>query len=332
MSKNNTITHRHHYVPKGYIKGFAKYEEFADDRIKIHAKPLNTADKEFTASVADVALKYDYNTLKSPVLFKRVDEAEYQLQAVENTAIPIIRRIENGDANLDHDQREALSWYLALQVTRVPRVRAAHEEFLDMLENLRGKIKRPQDIQKVMDSYSSLNYPDFNAYEVWQNLNKPQVSLRDNLRLQHLENTFLSAQREFPFIQIRQWKFVYFDNATLITSDAPISTYPPKGAVTKETSTIGGVSGLLFPVARTVALSIGDYPRVNLLMSQHDVEKKLRVVKENMDGKRDRVVKGSAAIARHYNAMTAHFAHKYLYCHPDDANFDAAELKNSFTL
>lgn len=324
MSKNKSVTRRHHYVPRGYLKGFAK------DRIQIHAKPLDKNDKEFKAGVGHVALEYEYNTLKSPAIFERIDEAEGQLGAIENKAIPIIRGIENHDWRLDLEKRNILSFYIALQATRVPRIRAMHEEFLNYLEERRDEIEGPDHLKIIAQSFEHLNYPDFDANIVWQSLSDKNLSLKDNLQLQHLQNTFISAERDFEFILIRPWKFVYFDDCALITSDSPISSYPPKKILTKENSTIGGVSGMLFPVSRRVALSIGDYPRVNPSMSVQSATSDFEIIRDNMDGKRDRSVKGNAVIARHYNSMTAHFAHKYLYCHPDDADFDAAELRNSF--
>src|SRR4051794_17686354 len=116
----------HHYVPQGYLRGFATEQE------RITAVPLNRTRSPFTTSVKNVAAQTHFHTVpeaEEPDGFERI------LSSVEAYAIGIIRRMECGEFPLPEEDRMSLSYYLALQAVRGPDTRKT-------IERLQAKMVR----------------------------------------------------------------------------------------------------------------------------------------------------------------------------------------------
>lgn len=324
MTKKNQTSRRHHFVPQGYLKGFAQQGK------RIYVIPLDKSRRRFSASVKDVALETDFYTLREPAIFERIDEAERQLSSLESLAIPLIRRIEKGHWRLSRSERVDLSRYIALQATRGPRPREQHEGFLNALEDRKDTFESPEAVKAFADAYPEMNYPDFDAQVVWDNLRDPDHDFKSNLRLQHIQNTFGGAEREIPYIASRQWRFIYFNGAPLITSDSPFFPIQFDREPTVLNSTIQEVPALLFPLSRNVALLMGDRPRFNPFMSRGAREAAMTKAEENANGKYDQGIRGVYAVAQHFNFMTLLFAHRYVYRHPDDSDLTPEVIQENY--
>ncbi|MBH0024421.1 DUF4238 domain-containing protein [Salinibacterium sp. SWN248] len=109
MPQKRNTAKLHHYVPQGYLRGFAAEHE------RVTAVPLDRARGPFTTSVKNVAARTHFDTVEG---LTEPDEFEKVLSGVEGDAMMIIRRLEEGEFPLASEDRSALSFYLALQTVR----------------------------------------------------------------------------------------------------------------------------------------------------------------------------------------------------------------------
>lgn len=323
MAKPAHISKRHHYVPKVYLRGFAKNEKF------INVVPLDSKRRGFSASLDKIALENDYNTLTSPAIFERADEAEHQLSTIETSAAPIIRKIRERDFRLNFEEREHLSRFISIQAHRGPNVRANHEKFLDAVTVQSAGMSGPDELEEFVRSYMGANYPEFNAELVWESLKDPNFDIKNDLRLQHLQNTFISAEAEVPFLLGREWTFFYFERKKLITSDSPLSMFAPDEPAEKADTTLRGAGALLFPLSRSVALHLGRLHGINCHGSEEEIYRQVGNLKKTAGGEFDRVLAGTSHLANQFNVMTAFFAEREVFRHPEDSQLDALIFKSA---
>lgn len=89
---NGNAAKLHHYVPQGYLRGFATQQD------RITAVPLDRSRAPFTTVVKNVAAQTHFHTVpgaEEPDGFERI------LSSVEGAAIEIVRRMERGSSHLD---------------------------------------------------------------------------------------------------------------------------------------------------------------------------------------------------------------------------------------
>ena len=88
MAGNRNTAKLHHYVPQGYLRGFAT------EKGRITAVPLDRSRSPFTSSVKNVAAQTHFHTVDG---LDEPDEFEKMLSGVEGDAIEIIRKFERGE-------------------------------------------------------------------------------------------------------------------------------------------------------------------------------------------------------------------------------------------
>lgn len=101
---------RHHTVPRFYLRGFAEQQRIATVRLP--------GVKRFVQSINDASVVKDFYTIAG---HEDGDDAiEQSLSEVEGETAEIFRAITRGVWPLPSDDRMALGYFLALQVTRLP--------------------------------------------------------------------------------------------------------------------------------------------------------------------------------------------------------------------
>lgn len=316
MSEGKRISKRHHYVPKAYLKGFANHGEF------IHVTPKDPSVSGFPVSIDRIALKKHYNTMEDPPIFERADEAERQLGALDSKAAKILRKIEQKEWRLTFEEREDLARFISIQAHRGPEIRESHERFLDAMVERSSEMDTPQKLLQFVDEYEGANYPLFDAEAVWKNLQDPDFDFKEDLRLQHLQNTFYSAEAEVPFLVSRKWTFFYFAKKSLVCSDAPLSMFAPTEPISKSSTTLRGAGALLFPLSRRVALHLGKPYGISIDAAAAEQHRQIEMLKRVLDGKLDEETMGTTKLSNQFNLMTVLFAQKNIFRHPDDSDLD----------
>lgn len=109
----------HHYVPQGYLRGFATNKE------RISVIPLNESRRTFTTNIRNVAARSHFHTLEG---IDEPDVMEKGYAETEGTCLPLIRRLARGELSLDRSERFHLSFYIALQAVRGPFMREIRDD------------------------------------------------------------------------------------------------------------------------------------------------------------------------------------------------------------
>lgn len=114
MTGNKSTAKLHHYVPQGYLRGFATSQE------RIRVVPLDRSRQSFTASVKNVAAQNHFHTVDE---FEEPDAFEKVLSEVEGQALAIIRGFAKGEFPPSEEDRWAVAHYAALQSVLGPDTR-----------------------------------------------------------------------------------------------------------------------------------------------------------------------------------------------------------------
>ncbi|CEA07766.1 hypothetical protein BN1051_01089 [Arthrobacter saudimassiliensis] len=308
----------HHYVPQGYLRGFAAGKN------QIRVTPLDSNRSPFTASVKKVAAQTHFHTVAGA---KEPDGFEKILSAVEGDAIGIIRRMEKGEFPLPEEDRTALSFYFALQAVRGPDTRKT-------IETLRAKLIRVEvgaGGRKNLKTWikRNLGFEPTQEQEqlIWEEATQPggpQLTFPVSVHIDHMVST---AEYLTKYLLTRPWCLVRFDRRSLITCDAPVSLIrnPNDDSWMGVGVGFGTAWGISVPISRKLGLLMSDPTvMINHLEAQ---DPKLQEIRDLVvSGRADRTEAGTTAMERLFNEHTAESAREYVYCHPDDAQFIPSEL------
>ncbi|MCT4628027.1 DUF4238 domain-containing protein [Halodesulfovibrio sp.] len=138
MSKKTKQPVKQHYVPKFILKGFAKNPRAKRKMVFVYDKH---SDIIFTANIRDVGCENKYYDFKIED-FKVT--AEFGLARIENELAPIVSNIVSRQRidDLTFEERGAISFFIAMQMTRSPTTREhcawISQMFFDIAEELTG--------------------------------------------------------------------------------------------------------------------------------------------------------------------------------------------------
>ena len=306
----------HHYVPQGYLRGFATGQE------RITAIPLDRARKPFTTSVKNVAAQTHFHTVEG---HEEPDAFEKALGSVEGDAIGLIRRMQGGEFPLPEEDRMVLSFYLALQAVRGPDTRRT-------MENLEAKITRVEvgaggrkNVGKWIRSNLGFDATAEQEQFVWDEATQPGGPPIKFSNLAHIRHMVRTAEDLAKYFVTRPWLLVRFDKRSLITSDAPVSLIAKPTEEPWQGVGFGTAWGIAFPITRKLGLLMSD-PMVMIEQFELDDPRIQTVRAAAISGRFDRVETGSTKMERLFNEYSAANAREYVYRHPDDAAFVPDEL------
>ncbi|AWB88986.1 hypothetical protein C2138_05015 [Salinibacterium hongtaonis] len=316
MPQKSNAAKLHHYVPQGYLRGFATEHE------RVTAVPLDRAREPFTTSVKNVAARTHFHTVEGLI---EPDEFEKVLSGVEGDAMGIIRRLEEGEFPLPSEDRSALSFYVALQAVRGPDTRAT-------MEHLQAKIVRVEigaggrkNVGRWIKENLGFVATEEQAQRIWDEGTQPAGPPITFSNLAHIQHMVKAAEQLSPYILTRPWSLIRFDRRSLITSDAPVSLIRHPDDEPWSGVGFGTAWGISFPLTRKLGLLMND-PMV--MIEEVDAgDPQIQTIRAAViSGKADRVQAGTTAMERLFNEHTADNASEYLYRHPDDEKFVPGEL------
>lgn len=316
MGTGNTAK-LHHYVPQGYLRGFATEKE------RIRAVPLDRVRAPFTTLIRNVAAQTHLHTVpgaEEPDGFERI------LSAVEGDAVGIIRRLEAGEFPLPEGDRMSLSFFLALQAVRGPDTRKT-------LERLQAKIVRVEvgaggqkNVKRWIKKNLGFDATDEQAQRIWDEATQPGGPPITVAVLDHIKHMVATAEHLAKYLVTRPWSLIHFDRRSLITCDAPVSLI--RNPLDEDYwSGVGFATawGISVPITRKLGLLMSD-PMVMIerLSADDPMIQKIRTAV--VSGSVDRIEAGTTAMERLFNDYTAESAREYVYCHPEDERFVPTDL------
>jgi hypothetical protein len=311
MAGRGSTAKLHHYVPQGYLRGFAT------EKGRTKVVPLDRSRKPFISSVKNVAAQTHFYTVEG---IEEPDEFEKALSGVEGEAINIIRQFERTEFPPTETDRWTFSYYMALQSVRGPDTRKT-------MEHLRAKIVRLEigaGGRKNVGNWIRKNFGFDSSPEqeerIWVEATQPDgppISFSNSAHIQHLVDT---AEELTPYFAARPWSLVRFNRRSLVTSDAPVSLI--RNPQDKAWEGVGFMTawGIAFPLTRKLGLLLND-PTVMLDGLESDDPRVQEIRGAVLRGEADGIQTGTTAMEKLFNEHSAHSAREYVYHHPEDAMF-----------
>lgn len=210
----------HHFVPRFHLRQFV---DSSQERELIWVYERGKAKPELR-SLDHVAAQKDYYAVKADD-GQKLQTVEEILARVEGLAAPIIRRFQEGNRRVSHEDRMAFSVFLSFGTMRTPKFRGAVEGLIKESIDSYSK-KLAGDATKFAESVKSAEQA------LGENLGDPE-ELRNAILGEHIEvkarpEYSLKVMLEDAFehatmINNMVWSFRDADEDTaLVTSDTPV--------------------------------------------------------------------------------------------------------------
>lgn len=308
--KKNTAK-LHHYVPQGYLRGFATEQE------RITAVPLDRSRTSYTTSVRNVAAQTHFHTVRE---LAEPDWFEKALSKVEGDAIKTIRNFEKGEFPPSEDDRWAFAAYMALQGVRGPDLRRTREHVHASLLRLEigagGRKNVGGWIRKNLGFEPTPEQED----RIWGEATQPGGPPIRFTNGTHIRNMVESAVELAPSLALRPWILVRFNRRSLITSDAPVNLLRSPDAEPWEGVGFGTAWGIAFPLTRRLGLLMADSTEILDYLDEDELSVE-QYRASLLRGEVDMVQAGTTAVEKLFNEHAADSAREYIYHHPEDERF-----------
>ena len=299
---------RHHFVPQFYLKGFADNAE----RVTTVTLP---GEQRYTQSVRKTAAENGLYAV--PGHPDGSDAFEKILSNVEGEAAGILSRIREGQWPLSPQDRAGLAYFLALQVTRGPEQRRNMDQLAAHLTRIEIGYGGKAGVKGWAKRVLGADIGDEEAEDLWAQATQPGGPPIRHTALAHIEQMMELTDTIHPSMTFRPWMLVRFDDASLITSDTPVSLIARADD--------GPAMGVGFLTAQHILVSLSR--KVGLVMTDPEMSMNLGIDVERVRaGECDFAENGNAAVASFFNTVIANQASLRVYHHPDDTDAVPEEL------
>lgn len=253
-------TRNHHYVPQGYLRGFAKYPPAHPEKAKTFVSDLDLG-RSFATNVRNVAAKRDFNRIETDEHHPNALEDAYG--QFEDKVVPAIKRIER-QGKFEGEDRVLVLNLIALMAIRMPRMRDAWNEFMgrvyrSVAEILTSSKNRYEStMRKVVASRTGLAEWEAVPYEEMRKFVRSgeyEIETHQNVYVRHeldALDTVLST------LLRRKWtlNIATADAGDFITSDHPVCLMNTAPLPAPWMAPGHGMpnTAILFPLTRKAAL------------------------------------------------------------------------------
>jgi hypothetical protein len=316
MTSNKSTAKLHHYVPQGYLRGFATSQE------RIAVIPLDRSRAPYTPSVKNVAAQNHFHTVGE---FDEPDEFEKVLSEVEGQAIAIIRNFASGAFPPSEENRWAFAHYMALQSVRGPDTRKTTEHIRATMVRMEVGAGGRKNVGTWIRNNLGFEPSPEQEQRIWEMATQPGGPPIKFSNLAHIQHAVATAVELTPYLATRPWTLVRFDRRSLITSDAPVSLIRRP-----DDELWGGVGfatawGITFPLTRKLGLLMSD--PMAMLEGVGTESPRVKQARETvLAGRIDRIQSGTTAMEKLFNLHTAESAREYVFYHPDDERYVPGDL------
>lgn len=316
MTGKKNTSKLHHYVPQGYLRGFATGQE------RIRVVPLDRSRLPYITNVKNVAAQNHFHTVAE---FEGPDAFEKALSEVEGQAIGIIRGFANGEFPPSEEDRLAFAHYTALQSVRGPDTRRTTEHLRAAMVRLEVGAGGRENVGAWIRGNLGFDPTPEQEDRTWDEATQPGGPPIGFSNLAHIQNAVETAIELTPYLATRPWALVRFDRRSLITSDAPVSLVRRPDDEPWEGVGFATAWGVTFPLTRKLGLLMSD-PMVMLEGVGADDTRVQKLRAMVLAGRIDRIQTGTTAMEKLFNNHTAESAREYVFHHPEDERFVPANL------
>lgn len=301
------VAKRHHTVPQFYLRGFSDGDQIGTVRLP--------GEQRFKQSVRKAAAEngfYDVDGRSNgPDAFEKL------LSGIEGEAATVFSKIDRGFWPLEHDDRDLLAFFVAVQAVRGPDQRRNMEYTAVQFARLEIGHGGRANVASWVKRRHGVDISDEQAAIIWQQATKPggpPIRIRPD---SHIEQMASLVDELFPYLAGRPWTLVRFDRRSLLTCDAPVGLVPQPDD--DPWSGVGFMTawGVTFPLTRKLGLIMSDP------MPVIESGAKVEITRA---GRLDHVQAGTVKLQRFFNDLTLSSAGYWIYHHPDDADVVPADL------
>lgn len=309
--KSKSTAKLHHYVPQGYLRGFAT------DQQRIRVVPLDRSRPPYVPSVRNVAAQNHFHTVGD---FGEPDAFEKVLSELEGEALGTIRDFANGEFPPSEEKRWAFAHYVALQSVRGPDYRKSTEHLRANMVRLEVGAGGRKNVGAWIRGNLGFDPTPEQEDRIWNEATQPGGPPIGLSNLAHIQNAVETAIELTPYLATRPWVLVRFDRRSLVTSDAPVSLVRRPGDEPWEGVGFATAWAVTFPLTRKLGLLMSD-PTAVLEGIEAD-DPRVRVLREMvLAGRLDQVQYGTTAMEKLFNLHTAESAREYVFHHPEDERY-----------
>lgn len=316
MTGKKSTAKLHHYVPQGYLRGFATDQE------RVRVVPLDRSRHPYISSVKNVGARNHFHTVGE---FEEPDAFEKVLSEVEGQALGIGRDFVDGEFPPSEEDRWAFAHYAALQSVRGPDTRRTAEHLRATMIRLEVGVGGRKNVGAWIRDNLGFDPTPEQEDRVWKEATQPGGPPIRFSNREHIRNTVETAQELTPYLANRPWVLVRFDRRSLITSDAPVSLVRRPGDEPWDGVGFATAWGVTFPLTRKLGLLMSDPMAMLDGIGAHDprVQQFRDMV---LAGRIDQVQFGTTAMEKLFNLHTAKSAREYVFHHPEDERYVPADL------
>lgn len=208
MNKEENQTHKEHYVPVVYLKGFSKdgkrihYYDFRNDKATIEPVPIKSI-------LYEKDLYEVRNSEKEIIYANRVEKV---LQRLEIRFSTYLKRLQNkvfipdnyrSNRFFDEDEIEFWITYTIIQLLRTPKVLSTAKEFLvEHLSDAVGEIKAENTaLSYCMPFFSEISEDSVTAFNIFV---KPLLDMKIEIGVVESNDVLITA--DYPvYIEAPDW-------------------------------------------------------------------------------------------------------------------------------
>lgn len=265
---------RHHFVPQLHLRGFAKDSQ-------VMAVPLGDGQPRRRYIRSAAANDYFYR-IDAPAGAANLLE-DWFGNAIESPAAPALRRLEAGVFPPDQRDRYRIANFVAAQLLRTPRTRAAIQDHATLSMQVEVLNRRDELQQRPhWDDVSKFNW---------------RVAVGADAHALAIRELF---EMYAAYLFSLHWSRVVFERYSLLTSDNPVAMW--RDGVKTDPFGIGIATAdeFWFPVSRRCALGMASFPIPSPELS----------------------LEPSRRRATEINQLLANSAWEWIFHHPDDNPLD----------
>lgn len=295
---------KHHWVPQFYLKSWATNGQLSTVELATGAR--------YKKAVRNAAMELGFSTVPQhpddPEVFEKL------FSKLEGQAAAVFNAVADGKWPLDADDREVLVIFVTFQALRGPEQRQLMRDLQTDRVSRETAAVAEMGASAWFEDRFGLPIEEDQARRVWERAtgdDEPPIRIDAQF---HIEQIARLAEKALPYIALRRWKLIRFDEPALLTSDVPVSLDNPgrehgrSGLLTART--------LAYPLSRDAALVLGDYAPVRAKVEAKAIAR----------GRFDSRAEGSKTDQEWVNDRTVHSARTALFHHPDDAMLVPAVL------
>ncbi|WP_173088636.1 DUF4238 domain-containing protein [Devosia sp. 1635] len=246
----------HHYVPQGYLRGFA---DGIGRKARVQVVDIDTLTS-FRTLVRNVAAQRDFNRLDIEGIDPNALEDGYA--HLESSAVNAIRRVCQTE-KFDGEDRMIILNLMALLVIRNPRMRCNWADVMERLWKMIGEmmVANPARWEQTRKGMKDAGYEvrEETTYESMRDfIQGGEYNVVTN-RLVHIRLELETLEKVIHLLSARRWRLgVLRDNVPdLITADHPVSLI---STIQRPEGLMGGFgygmmeTAVVFPLSRRFSL------------------------------------------------------------------------------